>query len=161
MAYDNTVTVTGNITRDPELRYTAGGSAVTTFGLAWNRRWQNRQTNETEEQVSFFDVTCWNSLAENVSESLVKGNRVIVSGRMEQRNWETQDGDRRSKIEIIADEVSPRLRWASVEVIRNERRSGGDGGGGGGRYQDSGGGGGGRPQRSQPQQDYVADEEPF
>ncbi len=164
MAYDNTVTVTGNITRDPELRYTAGGSAVATFGLAWNRRWQNRQTNETEEQVSFFDVTCWNSLAENVSESLVKGNRVIVNGRMEQRNWETQDGDRRSKIEIIADEVSPSLRWASVEVIRNERRSGGDGGGsgGGGRYQDSGGGGGGgRPQRSQPQQDYVADEEPF
>ncbi len=160
MAYDNTVTVTGNITRDPELRYTAGGSAVATFGLAWNRRWQNRQTNETEEQVSFFDVTCWNSLAENVSESLVKGNRVIVNGRMEQRNWETQDGDRRSKIEIIADEVSPSLRWASVEVIRNERRSGGDGGGGGGRYQDSGGGGG-RPQRSQPQQDYVADEEPF
>ena len=159
MAYDNTVTVTGNITRDPELRFTAGGSAVTTFGLAWNRRWQNRQTNETEEQVSFFDVTCWNSLAENVSESLVKGTRVIVNGRMEQRSWETQDGDRRSKIEIIADEVSPSLRWASVEVIRNERRDGG--GGGGGRYQDSGGGGGGRPQRSQPQQDYVTDEEPF
>ena len=159
MAYDNTVTVTGNITRDPELRFTAGGSAVTTFGLAWNRRWQNRQTNETEEQVSFFDVTCWNSLAENVSESLVKGTRVIVNGRMEQRSWETQDGDRRSKIEIIADEVSPSLRWASVEVIRNERRDGG--GGGGGRYQDSGGGGGSRPQRSQPQQDYVTDEEPF
>lgn len=161
MAYDNTVTVTGNITRDPELRYTAGGSAVATFGLAWNRRWQNRQTNETEEQVSFFDVTCWNSLAENVSESLVKGTRVVVNGRMEQRSWETQDGDRRSKIEIIADEVSPSLRWASVEVVRNERRDGG--GGGGGRYQDSGGGGGGggRPQRSQPQQDYVSDEEPF
>ena len=163
MAFDNTVTVTGNITRDPELRFTAGGSAVATFGLAWNRRWQNRQTNETEEQVSFFDVTCWNTLAENVSESLVKGTRVIVSGRLEQRSWETQDGERRSKIEIIADEVSPSLRWASVEVIRNERRDGGggrnQGGGGGGRYQDSGGGG--RPQRSQPQQDYVADEEPF
>ncbi|MCY4037648.1 MAG: single-stranded DNA-binding protein, partial [bacterium] len=124
---------------------------------------QNRQTNETEEQVSFFDVTCWSSLAENVSESLVKGTRVIVNGRLEQRTWETQDGDRRSKIEIIADEVSPSLRWASVEVTRNERRDGGGGGryqdgGGGGRYQD---GGGGRSQRSQPQQDYVVDEEPF
>ncbi len=163
MAFDNTVTVTGNITRDPELRFTPGGSAVATFGLAWNRRWQNRQTNETEEQVSFFDVTCWNTLAENVSESLTKGTRVIVSGRLEQRSWETQDGDRRSKVEIIADEVSPSLRWASVEVIRNERRDGGGGGGGrnqgggGGGYQ---GGGGGRPPRNQAQ-DYVADEEPF
>lgn len=159
MAFDNTVTVTGNITRDPELRFTPGGSAVATFGLAWNRRWQNRQTNETEEQVSFFDVTCWNTLAENVSESLVKGTRVIVSGRMEQRSWETQDGDRRSKIEIIADEVSPSLRWATVEVIKNERRDGGGGGGGRDRYQ-GGGGGGGRQQRSQPQS-YEVDEEPF
>ncbi len=163
MAFDNTVTVTGNITRDPELRFTPGGSAVATFGLAWNRRWQNRQTNETEEQVSFFDVTCWNTLAENVSESLTKGTRVIVSGRLEQRSWETQDGDRRSKVEIIADEVSPSLRWASVEVIRNERRDGGGGGGrnqggGGGGYQ--GGGGGGRQQRSQAP-DYQVDEEPF
>ena len=64
MAVDNTVTVTGNITRDPELRFTSGGTPVATFGLACNRRWQNRQTNEFEEQVSFFDVTCWNSLAE-------------------------------------------------------------------------------------------------
>lgn len=159
MAFDNTVTVTGNITRDPELRFTPGGSAVATFGLAWNRRWQNRQTNETEEQVSFFDVTCWNTLAENVSESLVKGTRVIVNGRMEQRSWETQDGDRRSKIEIIADEVSPSLRWATVEVIKNERRDGGGGGGGRDRYQ-GGGGGGGRQQRSQPQS-YEVDEEPF
>ena len=158
MAFDNTVTVTGNITRDPELRFTPGGSAVATFGLAWNRRWQNRQTNETEEQVSFFDVTCWNTLAENVSESLVKGTRVIVNGRMEQRSWETQDGDRRSKIEIIADEVSPSLRWATVEVMKNERRDGG-GGGGRDRYQ-GGGGGGGRQQRNQPQS-YEVDEEPF
>ena len=156
MAFDNTVTVTGNITRDPELRFTPGGSAVATFGLAWNRRWQNRQTNETEEQVSFFDVTCWNTLAENVSESLVKGTRVVVSGRLEQRSWETQDGERRSKIEIIADEVSPSLRWATVEVIKNERRDGGGGRNQGGGYQ----GGGGRQQRSQSQ-GYEVDEEPF
>ena len=170
MAFDNVVTVTGNITRDPELRFTPGGSAVATFGLAWNRRWQNRQTNETEEQVSFFDVTCWSTLAENVSESLVKGTRVVVSGRLEQRSWETQDGDRRSKIEIIADEVSPSLRWATVEVTRNERRDGGRDGGGGGRDgggrdgggggRDGGGGGGGRPPRNQAQ-DFQVDEEPF
>ena len=157
MAFDNTVTVTGNITRDPELRFTPGGSAVATFGLAWNRRWQNRQTNETEEQVSFFDVTCWNTLAENVSESLVKGTRVVVCGRLEQRSWETSDGDRRSKIEIIADEVSPSLRWATGEVTRNERREGGGRDGGGGRYQ---GGGGGRGPRNQAPE-YQADEEPF
>ncbi|WP_420639608.1 single-stranded DNA-binding protein [Candidatus Poriferisocius sp.] len=166
MAFDNTVTVTGNMTRDPELRFTPGGSAVATFGLAWNRRWQNRQTNETEEQVSFFDVTCWNTLAENVSESLVKGTRVVVSGRLEQRSWQTQEGDRRSKVEIIADEVSPSLRWASVEVIRNERRDGG-GGGGGGRNQGGGNQGGGnqgggttrQPRNQAPEYDY--DEEPF
>ncbi|MXW42209.1 MAG: single-stranded DNA-binding protein [Acidimicrobiia bacterium] len=169
MAMDNTVTITGNITRDPELRFTPGGSAVTTFGLAWNRRWQNRQTNETEEQTSFFDVTCWNTLAENVSESLVKGNRVVVNGRLEQRSWETQDGERRSKIEIIADEVSPSLRWASAEVIRNERRDSGSGGGN--RYQNAGG----RPQRNDSERnesggwqqgsaqtpEYSIDEEPF
>ncbi len=155
MAFDNMVTIIGNITRDPELRFTPGGTAVATFGLAWNRRWQNRQTNETEEQVSFFDVTCWNSLAENVSESLMKGTRVVISGRMEQRSWETQDGERRTKIEVIADEVSPSLRWATVEVMRNERR---DGGGGGGRQQQSGRGG--RPARNQPPA-YDVDEEPF
>ena len=171
MAMDNTVTVTGNITRDPELRFTPGGSAVATFGLAWNQRWNNRQTNEMEERVSFFDVTCWNTLAENVSESLVKGTRVIVNGRIEQKSWETQDGDRRSKIEITADEVSPSLRWATVEVTRNERREGGGGrdgggggrdGGGGGRNQGGGGGGsgGGRAPRNQAQ-DYTPDEEPF
>ncbi|WP_419918454.1 single-stranded DNA-binding protein [Candidatus Poriferisocius sp.] len=163
MAFDNTVTVTGNMTRDPELRFTASGSAVTTFGLAWNRRWQNRQTNEMEEQVSFFDVTCWNNLAENVSESLFKGTRVIVSGRLEQRSWETPDGERRSKVEIVADEVSPSLRWATVEVTKNERRDGG-------RYQDGGGssrrdlpanpgGGRGSPRNSQPEP--YPDEEPF
>ncbi len=170
MAVDNTVTVTGNITRDPELRFTSGGTPVATFGLACNRRWQNRQTNEFEEQVSFFDVTCWNSLAENVSESLFKGTRVIVNGRLEQRSWETQDGDRRSKIEIIADEVAPSLRWATADVQRNERRD--NAGSGGGRYNDGGGGrqrnstnrdsGEGRGSNQSNQAPaYSIDEEPF
>ena len=87
MANGNNVTVVGNCTRDPELRFTAGGQAVASFGLAVNRRWQNRQTNEWEEAVSFFDVTCWAQLAENVAESITKGSRLIVSGRLDQRSW--------------------------------------------------------------------------
>ena len=98
MANGNNVTVVGNCTRDPELRFTAGGQAVASFGLAVNRRWQNRQTNEWEEAVSFFDVTCWAQLAENVAESITKGSRLIVSGRLDHRSWVTQDGDMRSKI---------------------------------------------------------------
>ena len=138
MANDNNVTLTGNLTRDPELRFTPSGQAMATFGLAVNRRWQNRQTNEWEEQTSFFDVKCWAQMAENVSESLGRGNRVVVSGRLEQRSWETDQGDKRSKVEVVADEIAPSLRWATVQITRNERSGGSDGGGYGG-----GGGGGG------------------
>lgn len=154
MAFDNTVTVVGNVTRDPELRFTPSGAAVATFGLAWNRRSQNAR-GETEEQVSFFDVTCWRQLAENVAESLNKGARVIVYGRLEQRSWETQDGDRRSKVEIIADDVAPSLRWATAEITRNDFRGEGSGDASGGAPR--GARGGGRP--SEPP--YDTDEEPF
>jgi single-strand DNA-binding protein len=132
---DNTVTLVGNITRDPELRYTSGGAANVTFGLAVNRRWQNRQTQEWEERVSFFNIVCWREMAENVAESLAKGQRVVVTGRLEQRSWETENGDKRSVVEVNADEVGPSLRWATAQVTRNDRRGGGDfaGGGGGGR----------------------------
>jgi single-strand DNA-binding protein len=128
------VTLIGNLTRDPELRYTPSGAAVATFGIAVNRRWQNRESQQWEEATSFFNVTCWRDLAQNVSESLEKGARVLVSGRLEQRSWETQDGEKRSVVEVVADEVGPSLRWAAAEVKRNERRdaSGGSGGGSGG-----------------------------
>ena len=115
MAPGNSVTLVGNCTRDPELRFTSSGQAVATFGLAVNRRWQNRQTNEWEEQVSFFDVTCWQQMAENVAESITKGSRVVVTGRLDQRSWETQDGDKRSKVEIVADEIGPSLRYATAQ----------------------------------------------
>src|SRR3954451_5209464 len=118
----NNVTLIGNITRDPELRFTATGQATASFGLAVNRRWQNRQSNEWEEATSFFDVVCWREMAENASESLQKGSRVIVTGRLEQRSWENQEGEKRSKIEVIADEVGPSLRWATAKVEKNERR---------------------------------------
>jgi len=159
MANGNTVTVVGNVTRDPELRFTSSGQAVATFGLAVNRRWQNRQSNEWEEQTSFFDVKCWAQMAENVGESLHRGARVIVSGRLEQRSWETEQGDKRSKVEVVADEIAPSLRWATVEITKNERREPGQGGGSGG----------GRPVQNEPSPSgagaggggYSEDEEPF
>ncbi len=155
---DNSVTLVGNVTRDPELRFTPSGQAVATFGLAVNRRWQNRQNNEWEEQTSFFDVKCWAQMAENVGESLHRGARVVVSGRLEQRSWETEQGDKRSKVEVVADEIAPSLRWATVEITKNERREPGQGGGSGG------GGGGSRPVPNEPVPSgggYGDDEEPF
>lgn len=151
MAIDNNVTVTGNATREPELRFTPSGQAVANFGVAVNRRWQNRQTQEWEESVSFFDITCWSTLAENVAESLAKGTRVTITGRLDQRSWETQDGDKRSKVEIVADDVAVSLRWATADVMKNERF---DGGGGGGASRPPQGGG------AQPPP-YNPDEEPF
>jgi single-strand DNA-binding protein len=175
VATDNTVTITGNATREPEVRFTAGGSQVASFGVAVNRRWQNRQTNEWEEQVSFFDISCWNQLAANVAESVGRGTRVTVTGRLDQRSWETQNGEKRSKVEIVADEVAISLRWATATVTRNERGDGGPGGSrggtqGGGGYQSGQGSGnysnqsggrdfGGGGQDAPPA--YNPDEEPF
>ena len=138
----NAVTLVGNITRDPELRFTNTGQATASFGLAVNRRWQNRQTQEWEEATSFFDVVCWREMAENAAESLARGSRVIVTGRLEQRSWETPDGDKRSKVEVVADEIGPSIRWATAQVTKNERRGPGDGPSSGG-----GGGGGGQSTR--------------
>ena len=119
----NSTTVTGNLTREPEIRYTRDGQATTLLGLAVNRRWQDRETKQWEESVSFLDVVCWRELAENVALSLAKGMRVVVTGRLEQRSWETEDGERRSKVEIVADEIGPSLRFATAEVQRAERRA--------------------------------------
>ena len=118
----NTTTLSGNLTRDPEIRYTRDGQANATFGLAVNRRWQPRGSEEWEESTSFFDIVCWRDLAENVALSLVKGSRVIVTGRLEQHSWETENGDRRSRVEVTADDVGPSLRFATAEVSRTERR---------------------------------------
>lgn len=152
------VTIVGNLTRDPELRYTPNGAVLATFGVAVNRRWQNRESQQWEENTSFFNVTCWRDLAQNVSESLEKGARVLVSGRLEQRSWETQDGERRSVVEIVADEVGPSLRWATASVNKNERRDGAgtnSGGGGGDNWSGS------RPAANEPPANYDPSEEPF
>jgi single-strand DNA-binding protein len=163
---DNSITVVGNLTRDPEIRYTASGQAKAQLGIAVSRRWQNRQTNEWEERTSFFNVICWGDMAENVSDSVAKGTRVVVNGRLEQRSWETEQGEKRSVVEIVADEVGPSLRWATAEVKRSERRGGGSEFSGG--RTDGGGGGGGRPAPAPARVpdaaaggDEFGDEEPF
>ncbi|MDE0803915.1 MAG: single-stranded DNA-binding protein [Acidimicrobiales bacterium] len=149
MAFDNTVTIIGNVTRDPELRYLNSGTALASFGVAWNNRYKDRNGEQVEE-TSFFDVTCWRDLADNVAESISKGDRVIIYGRLDQRSWETQEGDKRSKVEIQADEVAPSLRWATAQVnkIRRDGPSGG------------GGNAGGPPPRNEPPA-YDDAEEPF
>jgi single-strand DNA-binding protein len=116
----NSITVTGNLTRDPELRYTPSGIATATLGVAVNRRWQDQTTRQWQEAVSFFDVVLWRDLAENACESLGKGDRVIVTGRLEQQTWETPEGERRYRVLIVAEEIGPSLRWA---VTRAERIS--------------------------------------
>ena len=154
---DNSVTIVGNLTRDPELRYTNTGRSMAQFGVAVNRRWQNRQSGEWEEQVSFFNISAWGDLGENAAASCPKGTRVIVTGRLEQRSYETQQGEKRSVVEIVADEIGPSLRWAQATVNRTERSSG-DG---------AAGGGGGAPARPVPNEDSGAagysstEEEPF
>ena len=155
MASFNRVILMGNLTRDPELRFTPSGAAVANFGLAVNRSWKNQQTNEWEEEVTFLDVVCWRQLAENVAESLSKGTRVVVYGRLEQRSWETGDGERRSKVEIIADDVAPSLRWATAELTRNDFK--GDAGGAPSGAPNRGGSG--RAVPNEPM--YDTDEEPF
>ncbi len=121
---DNTITVVGNITRDPELKFLNSGQAAVRLSVAVNRRWQNRQTQEWEERVSYFEVTGYGALAENAANSLTKGTRVIVSGRLEQRSWETENGDKRSIVEINADEIAPSLRFATAVVTRTPRAEG-------------------------------------
>ena len=104
MAFDNTVTVVGNITRDPELRFTASGVAMANISVADSRRYQDRN-GDWQEDTSFFTGTVWREQAEQIAESLQKGARVIVTGRLEQRSWETQEGDKRSVVEIQIDEM--------------------------------------------------------
>jgi len=134
MANDtNNITITGNITREPELRYTPSGVSKVSFGVAVNRSWRNQQTQEWEEATSFFNVVAWRQLADNASATLAKGSRVVVTGRLEQRSWETESGEKRSIVEITADDIAASLRFATAEIHKVERSGPGDGGGGGRR----------------------------
>ena len=121
----NTITVVGNLTRDPELRYTPTGQAVVKFGIAVNRFYTNRN-GEKVEQTDFFNVNAWRSVAVNVAESLTTGARVLVTGRLQSRNWETEDGQKRSTVEIEAEEVAASLRFATVVITKAAKAGAGD-----------------------------------
>ena len=146
---DNSITLVGNLTKDPELRFTTGGRGVASFGLAVNRRYQ--VNGEWQDQTSYFNIVAWGQLGENVASSLTKGMRVVVSGRLEQREYQNREGEKRSTIEINADEVGPSLRWATASVERNPR---GDGQGGGAPR-------GPKPAAGGNDDYFPSDEEPF
>ena len=130
MASENTVTLVGNITDDPELRFTPSGLPVANFTVAVNRR-VPKDGGWEDKLEGFFRCSCWRDMAENVAESLQKGSRVMVVGRLQQRSWEDQDGNKRSTIEVQVDEVGPSLRWATARPERSQRSGGVFGGGAG------------------------------
>ena len=151
-AGDTAITITGNLVDDPELRFTPAGQPVAKFRIASTPRYLDKNTNEWKDGDSLF-LTCnvWRQAAENVAESLTRGMRVIVSGRLRQRSYETKEGEKRTVYEVEVDDVGPSLRNASAKVNR-VARSGGDGGYGGGGGQRSSGGSGGRSSGGQRDQ---------
>lgn len=143
MAGDTTITLIGNLTSDPELRFTPSGSAVANFTIASTPRTFNRNSNEWEDgETLFLRSSVWREAAENVAETLTKGMRVIASGRLKSRSYETKEGEKRTVIEFEIDEIGPSLRYAQAKVTRIQ--SGGQSGGGQGGF--SGGQGGGSRQ---------------
>jgi single-strand DNA-binding protein len=141
MAGDTVITVIGNLTGDPELRFTPAGAAVANFTVASTPRTFDRQANEWKDgETLFMRCSIWREAAENVAESLTKGMRVIVQGRLVQRSYETREGEKRTVVELQVDEIGPSLRYASAKVTRAQRSGGGGGGFGGGGGGFSGGG---------------------
>jgi single-strand DNA-binding protein len=145
MAGDTVITVIGNLTSDPELRFTPSGAAVANFTVAATPRTFDRQTNEWKDgDALFMRCNVWRQAAENVAETLTRGMRVMVQGRLRQRSFETREGEKRTVVELEVDEVGPSLRYATAKVNKVSRGSGG-GGFGGGSGGGGGGGGGGAP----------------
>ncbi|HVU61921.1 MAG TPA: single-stranded DNA-binding protein [Mycobacteriales bacterium] len=143
---DVTVTVVGNLTQDPELRFTPSGAAVASFTVASTPRILDKATNEWKDgDALFLRCSVWRQVAENVAESLTRGARVIVTGRLKQRSFETKEGEKRTVVELDVDEVGPSLRYATAKVTKASR-----GGGGGGSYGGGGGGGGAAPVDDDP-----------
>ena len=126
MASENQITIVGNLTDDPELRYTPNGAAVVNFSVAVTPRIRDEGGAWKDGDTSFFRVNAWRTLAENAAESLTRGARVLVVGRLRQRSWETPEGERRSVVEIEADELGPSLKWATAKVEKQVRSGGGD-----------------------------------
>ena len=150
MAGETTITVVGNLTDDPELRFTPSGAAVAKFRIASTPRTLDRQSGEWKDgEPLFLACNIWRDAAEHVAESLQRGARVIVQGRLRQRSYETREGEKRTVYELEVDEIGPSLRYATAKVQKMSRSGGGGGGfgasgggGGGGRQPSSGGGGG-------------------
>lgn len=158
MSATNQVTLVGNLTRDPEMSFTKSGTALTKVSIAHNHRWFNRSENDWNEKVSFFDAVIWGALAENAADSLVKGLRVVVTGRLDLQQWENDQGEKRSKVEIVVDSIAPDLTFAKADVQRVESKSEGGNRGGG----SNGGRTSSRRRREEPaQHEYSDDEEPF
>ncbi|HEV2640623.1 MAG TPA: single-stranded DNA-binding protein [Actinocrinis sp.] len=144
MAGDTIITVVGNLTDDPELRFTTSGAAVASFTVASTPRTFDRNTNEWKDgEALFMRCSIWRQAAENVAESLSKGMRVIVQGSLKQRSYDTREGEKRTVIEMTVEEIGPALKYATAKVTRTARNSGGGGGFGGGENSGGGGGGGG------------------
>ena len=146
MAGETVITVVGNLTSDPELKFTPSGAAVANFTVASTPRTFDKQTNEWKDGDPLF-IRCdaWRQMAENVAESLQKGQRVVVTGSLKVRNFERQDGSKGTSVEMNVDEVGPSLKWATAKVTKTSRSGGGDFGGG-----QSGGGGQANPWAQQP-----------
>lgn len=146
MAGDTTITVVGNLTADPELRFTPSGAAVANFTVASTPRIYDRQAGEWKDgEALFLRCNIWREAAENVAESLTRGARVIVTGRLKQRSFETREGEKRTVMEVEVDEIGPSLRYATAKVNKASRGGGGGGGfGGGGGGGSRGGSGGGQ-----------------
>ena len=122
----STLTIAGNLTRDPELRNVNGGRGVVSFSVAENRRWADKATGLTQEAVTYLDVTAWGAMADHIATSLHTGDRVLVTGRLEQRSWEGSDGARHTKHELVATEVAASLRYAEATLTRATRSAGED-----------------------------------
>lgn len=141
MAGDTIITVVGNLTADPELRFTPSGAAVANFTVASTPRMFDRQSGEWKDgEALFLRCNIWREAAENVAESLTRGARVVVQGRLKQRSFETREGEKRTVMELEVDEIGPSLRYATAKVNKASR-----GGGGGGGFGGGGGGGQSRP----------------
>ncbi len=144
MAGETTITVIGNLTSDPELRFTPSGAAVAGFTVASTPRTFDRQSNEWKDgETLFMRCSVWRDAAENVAESLTRGSRVVVVGRLVSRSYETKEGEKRTVVEMQVDEVGPSLRYATAKVNKTQRSGGGGGGGGFGGGSGGGGGFGG------------------
>ena len=142
MAGDTVITVVGNLTSDPELRFTPSGAAVANFTVASTPRTLDRQSGEWKDgEALFLRCNIWRQAAENVAESLTRGARVVVQGRLKQRSFETKEGEKRTVVELEVDEIGPSLRYATAKVNKVSRGGGGDFGGGGGGGNRGGGGG--------------------